>query len=91
MNKGWGNTDGLTEKCEVIVRILKRSPGRFVQTARIVAEVYADAPDGGPMDTRTAINRIIRYNRDKLARCGLRIEARIGRDGGYRIYTIGGD
>ncbi len=66
-----------------VVRALAANFGDFVPTQRLIARVWADDPDGGPMAAQAVVANAIFRIRPKLAKQGLAVDGR--QYLGYRV------
>lgn len=74
------------EISEMQARILKpvwRAKGEYIPTERLIDFLYADDPDGGPLNARGSFQIILRQLRAKLAPFGVKIKSRYSV--GYRL------
>ncbi len=71
-----------------MVSILLKTPGQFVDRERIARHVWADDPEGGPLNTAPSIRNLVAYNVKKLNAFGWDVEGRLGRYGGHRIIKL---
>lgn len=75
-------TLGLTGVRAALVDALARSAGQWVPAQRIIAAMYADDPDGGPLTAESVLRSLSSRIRPALARAGYALEARHGGRGG---------
>lgn len=66
---------------------IARRPG--LSGRDLASVVYADCPDGGPLNAQTSISVALAHNRERLAAYGFDVRSRMGgRIGGYRLIRL---
>jgi DNA-binding response OmpR family regulator len=71
-----------------IFDVLWRAKGRAVPAEELVARVYANDIDGGPLTARKAVQVLIFKLREVLPAFRLAIVSPVWRDGGYRLVPL---
>jgi hypothetical protein len=72
-----------------IAEALGRHTGEWRTASQLADEVYADDPDGGPINAAKSIQAIICISlRAALRRAGLELESYPSRSGGYRLTVL---
>lgn len=59
--------------------------GKFISGRQIADVIYADDPDGGPVNAENVISVPMPSFREKLRKHGLDIDTKLGRGGGRRM------
>lgn len=77
---------GLTRTETLILEALVAGRHRFTPMSALVDAVYADRPDGGPMDPSKIIRVVISRMRPRLSTLGWTVELRWGV--GYRLQRL---